>query len=256
MFASNFVLENYLDRIGFTGTPKADAETLKKIMQSQLRTVPFENLDVQAGKIVSMVPEEIVDKIVHKQRGGYCYEVNGLFAMAMQALGIQFKLLGARPMFYPTRRPKTHMVILASVDGQDWLCDVGFGSYGINQPLNLNTIGTEVKQGFDTFTVQKLDEKDFVLKALVDNEWANQYSFDLYAHDFIDFMPANYMNSTHPDSVFVQKPLIVVHTENGRKILFGDSLKIVSESGTEQQQVTADKLSDILKREFNLEQPQ
>lgn len=52
-------------------------------MHHQLRAVPFENLDVQAGKIVSLVPEEIVEKIIDRNRGGYCYEVNGIFAMAL-----------------------------------------------------------------------------------------------------------------------------------------------------------------------------
>jgi arylamine N-acetyltransferase len=57
-------------------------------MRHQLFSVPFENLDVQAGKIVSLAPDDIADKVLKKGRGGYCYEVNGLFAMALAALGI------------------------------------------------------------------------------------------------------------------------------------------------------------------------
>ena len=64
MYAKNFVLDDYLSRIGFAGDRTPNANTLAAIIRCQLFTVPFENLDVQAGKIVSLVPEDIVDKIV------------------------------------------------------------------------------------------------------------------------------------------------------------------------------------------------
>ena len=107
MQAENFSLPAYFDRIGFQGEAKPDLATLVSLMRHQLHSVPFENLDVQAGKVVSLVPEHIVDKIVQRRRGGYCYEVNGIFSMALQALGIPHRYVAARPMFYPVRRPRT-----------------------------------------------------------------------------------------------------------------------------------------------------
>ncbi len=106
MHSNNFDLSRYFRRINYTGPVAADSATLHAIMRHQLFSVPFENLDVQAGKVVSLVPEEISDKILHQGRGGYCYEVNGLFAMALEALGIPYRFVAARPMFYPVRRPK------------------------------------------------------------------------------------------------------------------------------------------------------
>ena len=99
-----FQLDLYLKRIGFDGEVAADSATLKALMQQQLRSVPFENLDVQAGKIVSLNPEDIVSKIIGADgtasRGGYCYEVNALFAMALTALSVT-DTLGAEPSFQP-----------------------------------------------------------------------------------------------------------------------------------------------------------
>jgi N-hydroxyarylamine O-acetyltransferase len=100
-------------------------------MRRQLFNVPFENLDVQAGKGVSMVPEMIVEKVIGRGRGGYCYEVNGLFAMALRALGIDYHLVACRPMTYPVVRPRTHMALVVQLEDEPWLCDLGFGSYGI-----------------------------------------------------------------------------------------------------------------------------
>ena len=143
MKADNFVLQDYFNRVGYRGDAKADIATVTRLMRCQLFTVPFENLDVQAGKVVSLVPEEIVEKIVERNRGGYCYEVNGLFSMALYALGIPYRFVAARPMFYPVRRPKTHMAIVLEMDGEKWLCDLGFGSYGIRAPMRLDAVNIE-----------------------------------------------------------------------------------------------------------------
>jgi len=211
MKAENFVLQSYLNRIAYDGNTKADIATISEMMRCQLFTVPFENLDVQAGKVVSLVPEEIVEKILNRNRGGYCYEVNGLFAMALQALNIPYQFVAARPMFYPVKRPKTHMAIVFKVHNEEWLCDLGFGSYGIRAPMQLNLLDVEVKQDFDIFLLSKTNDGEYLLKALVDGVWANQYAFNLCPQDWIDFVPANYLNSTHPDAIFVQKLLVVLH---------------------------------------------
>ena len=253
MQAENFSLQQYFDRIGFQKSGKADIATITDMMRCQLFTVPFENLDVQAKKVVSLIPEEIVRKILHKRRGGYCYEVNGLFAMALQAMGIPYQFVAARPMFYPVKRPKTHMALVLTLDGIRWLCDLGFGSYGIRAPMRLDLLDVQVKQDSDTFMLTMSDSHEYVLKAMVDGEWVNQYAFDLSRHEWIDFVPANYLNSTHPDAVFVQKLLIVLHDQAGRKILFGDTLKIVKNGQTEQRTILPDDRISMLSREFDLD---
>jgi len=252
MHADNFKLADYLARIGFEGEERADVATLSQMMRCQLFTVPFENLDVQAKKIVSLVPEDIVTKILYRQRGGYCYEVNGLFAMALQALNIPYIFVAARPMFYPVRRPKTHMAVVAQIDGENWLCDLGFGSYGIRAPMRLSALDEAQQQDFDLFKLTKTSEREYLLQAWVEGDWANQYGFDLSPQEWIDFMPANYLNSTHPDAIFVQKLLIVLHNPVGRKILLGDSLKVVEQHRTEKKSIASVDMTQILAEHFGL----
>lgn len=252
MIADNFTLQSYIDRICFRHDAKADIATVAEMMRCQLFTVPFENLDVQAGKVVSLVPEEIVEKILYRKRGGYCYEVNGLFAMALQALGIPYQFVAARPMFYPAKRPKTHMAIVLRLDDQEWLCDLGFGSYGIRAPMRLDLLDVEIKQDSDTFLLSRENGREYLLKALVDGKWANQYAFDLSPQEWIDFVPANYLNSTHPDAVFVQKLLIVLHDQAGRKILFGDTLKTVENGRVEMQTIALEDRASVLSSKFGL----
>lgn len=78
MHSNNFDISSYFKRINYTGPAAADTSTLHALMRHQIFSVPFENLDVQAGKIVSLAPDDIAEKVLKKGRGGYCYEVNGL----------------------------------------------------------------------------------------------------------------------------------------------------------------------------------
>ena len=255
MQANNFSLTDYLHRIDYTGTPKADIETVERMMRRHLFSVPFENLDVQAGKIGTLVPEDIVEKIVGRKRGGYCYEVNGLFAMALEALGIPYQFVAARPMFYPARRPRTHMALVLTLGDERWLCDLGFGSYGIRAPMRLDALDIEIAQDDDTFMMTLGDDGFYVLRAKVDGQWTNQYAFDLSPQEWVDFVPANYLNSTHPEAIFVRMTVAVLMTEAGRKILGGDSLKIVEHGRTEKRTVAPNELAGILAREFGLTMP-
>jgi len=252
MKADNFTLPAYLCRIGFQGVASADFETLKRMMRSQLFSVPFENLDVQRGKIVSLVPEEIVDKIVNRQRGGYCYEVNGLFAMALDALGISYRFVAARPMTYPVRRPRTHMAIVVSVDDEQWLCDLGFGSYGIREPVNLKRLDQELRQDFDLFKLIRSPNGEYLLQSFVDGGWKNLYEFNLCPQEWVDFEPANYLNSTHPDSVFVQSLMVVLQTSSGKEILSGDRFRSVSEGRTTELTIRQEEVAGLLLKKYSL----
>ncbi len=252
MIADNFRLQAYFKRIGFQGEPGNTLATVTELMRRQIFSVPFENLDVQAGKGVSMVPEAIVEKIIERGRGGYCYEVNGLFAMALRALGIDYQFVACRPMTYPVLRPRTHMAVVVQLEGEPWLCDLGFGSYGIRAPLRLAAAGTEVRQDYDTFFLERPNERDYVLKAKVDGEWSNQYGFDLWPQQWIDFVPANHLNATHPEALFVQKLVVVLHAPDGRRILFGNQFKQVRGTEVTTRTVPDEEVGEVLRNAFGL----
>src|SRR4051812_2118358 len=86
--APSFNLQQYLDRIKFSGEIELNLDGITKLMRHQLFNVPFENIDVQAGKVILLNGDDIVNQIVHKNRGGYCYQINGLFSLALQQIGI------------------------------------------------------------------------------------------------------------------------------------------------------------------------
>jgi N-hydroxyarylamine O-acetyltransferase len=253
MLPEHFKLTDYLQRIAYTGEVKLDYATLKQLMICHLQSVPFENLDVLAGKPISLDPQTIVDKIVYRRRGGYCYEVNGVFAMALDSIGFPYRIVACRPMFYPVRRPRTHAALVVRVEGQDYLVDLGFGSYGIRQPMNLAVLDTPVTQDYDQYKLTIAEDGDYVLSSWVDGEWLKQHAFNLTPMEWLDFVPANWFNSTHPDTVFTQKPLILLFTPAGKRILFGDSFKQIEQGKTTVQSVSPEQQTDILAEYFHLQ---
>ena len=252
MLPENFKLADYLQRIAYSGEVKADYATLKQLMTCQLQNVPFENLDVLAGKPISLDPQTIVEKIVYRRRGGYCYELNGLFAMALDSIGFAYRIVACRPMFYPARRPRTHAALVVTAEGQEYLVDLGFGSYGIRQPMDLAVLDTPVVQDYDRYQLTIAADGDYVLSALVEGEWIKQHGFNLTPMEWLDFMPANWFNSTHPDAVFTQKPLILLFTPTGKRVLFGDSFKQTEQGKTTVQTVLPKQQTDILAEYFHL----
>lgn len=254
MHAASFSLDAYLKRIGFEGSPKADHATLRQMMQRQARTVPFENLDVQRGKVVSIDPEDIAAKILPSSRGGYCYEVNSLFAMACEAIGIPYRLLGARPIVPGPRKARSHMIVLAFPGEEAWLCDTGYGRFGLREPIRLDAV-EPVQQDFDTYRIVRDGDVLTIETQLGGDEegWNGLYSFNLSPFELCDFIATNYYNSTHPDAVFVQKLLLVRHTATGRHVLFGDALKTYAEGRLTERQVSQAELPGVVRALFGLE---
>lgn len=247
MEATNFNLTDYLARIGYEGEVRPDVATLTWLVQKQLRSIPFENTEVQAGRTPSMVPEDIVNKVLMRRRGGYCYEINGVFAMALNAIGFEWYFAGARPMFYPMRRPKTHMVVIVRIEGSDYLCDTGFGGYALRAPMEI--IEGETVQDGDRFRMEMIDG-EYVLSTLVQGEWQRQYGFALQPQEWLEFRLANYFNATHPDTIFTQKKLAIMQTPKGRKILVDNELKLIEEGILEKFEV---EYESALKEYFGLE---
>jgi len=246
MKATNFNLTDYLSRIGFDGEVGVDVATLTQLMQKQLRSIPFENTEVQAGRIPSLTPEEIYTKVLTNRRGGYCYEINGIFAMALTAIGFEWHFAGARPMTYAVRRPKTHMVVIVRIDGRDYLCDTGFGGYALRAPMMIEA--GEITQDGDRFRLELIDG-EYVLSSLVQGEWQRQYGFAMQPQEWIEFSLANYFNATHPDTIFTQKKLAIMQTPNGRKILVDNELKLIEDGKLERLEVDYER---ALKEHFGL----
>ena len=89
MDSHEFDLEAYLQRIRFSGSTDVSLDTLARLHRSHFHTIPFENFDILLGRGIDLDPQAVFNKLVRKKRGGYCFELNGLFLQALLALGFK-----------------------------------------------------------------------------------------------------------------------------------------------------------------------
>ena len=136
-----FNLEGYLGRLGLDGPPPVDRAGLEQLMRAHLAAVPFDNLDVFAGRPVSVEPEVSVAKIVDRRRGGWCFELNGAFAALLEHLGFPVLRLGAAVLLGGPTTVIDHLCLEVSLD-EPYLVDVGFGD-SFCVPLRLNQRGPQ-----------------------------------------------------------------------------------------------------------------
>ncbi len=126
------MVAGYLERLGMPRPSRSDAGALAALHRAHLDRVPFENLSIHLGEPLSLDSADLIDKIVTRQRGGFCYELNGAFAMLLAALGFRVGRLAAR-VASPAGLgpPLDHLVLLVHPDDGSgpWLADVGFGDH-------------------------------------------------------------------------------------------------------------------------------
>ncbi len=136
-------LSAYLARVGFVGEPNADLDTLARLHRGHLQHIPYENLGVLLGETLDFDIARIFDKLVHQRRGGWCYEMNGLFAWALETIGFEVTRLagGVIRDRIGDEYVGNHLVLRVDLD-RPYLADVGFGD-GLFEPIPL------IEQEFD-----------------------------------------------------------------------------------------------------------
>ena len=227
-------MDAYLERIGYSGGLRPCEKTLRKLHRAHTLGIPFENLDVYYRRPVSLETSALFKKIVTRARGGYCFEMNGLFAAVLKELGFKVRLLLARVGMDFKRKfgPKTHQVLMVEASNKRWLADVGFGKDGLVEPIRLDT--RDDQQQFSR--VFRLDQDPgfgYVLDLVTPNTIRCQYAFTLEACTMADYLMSNYFTATHPDSLFVRHRICTIPTAQGRVTLTDTQLKIDSPAGIE-----------------------
>lgn len=220
-------VDAYLERIRYSGSREPTAETLRHLQQSHLYHVPFENLDIARKVPIVLDRPALYDKIVIHRRGGFCYEVNGMFSWLLSELGFDVTLLsasvaGPTGTFGPEFDHLTLQVKCPADSAPDfaWLTDVGFGET-FRQPLRFDVSGDQPEGAF-TYRIESDGEFRTLLQKHNEGDWEKQYRFTLQPRAFSDFEPMCKYHQTSPESHFTRKSMITLALPNGRVTLNPD----------------------------------
>jgi N-hydroxyarylamine O-acetyltransferase len=214
----------YLERIGYAGPAAPTLESLRRIHRAHMMAVPFENLSVRRGEAIALEVERLFEKIVLRRRGGFCYELNGLFAALLEALGFRVSRLAGTVT--PAGIAFDHMALRVDLD-EPWLADVGFGDSFV-LPLRLER--RDPQEG-GCGRRYRIDSKDEGLLLLREEErgWERQYLFTLQPWPLSAFEEGCRYHQTSPKSSFTQKTVVSRATETGRITLSERRLIVTSQ---------------------------
>jgi N-hydroxyarylamine O-acetyltransferase len=255
-------LSSYLQRIGFSGTPRADLATLRQLVLKQALAIPFENLDAFTGRHVSLVPRDVEDKLVGSRRGGWCFEHNLLLGNALRLVGFNVQDLAGRVLWgraitdFPAR---THRLLRVECDGRHYLLDAGFGVLTPTAPLDFSVREPQATP-HERFRLRNLDV-DLLLEAELRDVagvvyWAPLYRFDLHPQWPVDFEAVNYQLARDPASQFVAGLRVAQPRPDGRYTLRDREITWRDRTGhVESRRIgDTDELRGVLRETFGIDE--
>jgi N-hydroxyarylamine O-acetyltransferase len=253
MIDPDFDLDAYLARVECLDVRRASAQGLEALQRAQLTTIPFENFDILLGRGISLAPAAIVDKLVHHARGGYCFELNGLYLMALEAVGFDARPLLARVHLSGSPSGRTHQLSLVNIGRRQWITDVGFGGQTIRAPLPLE-LDQPVSHDRETYRLTAAEPWGFMLQLQLGDRWQDLYSFDLGHVCPADIEVANHFTATHPRSFFTFARVAALQSREGKVTLFNTTLKTVTGSREFSEEIAeGDEFLTVLRSHFRIE---
>jgi N-hydroxyarylamine O-acetyltransferase len=241
-------VDAYLGRIGYVGVREPSERVLSHLHRAHMLAVPFENLDIHLGVANVLDPEHVYDKIVNRRRGGWCYELNGLFALLLEALGFRVTRYSAGVLVSEPPSPDfVHLTLRVDLD-RPWLADVGFGA-SFTRPLRLDDDGDQERDGKRYRLAPNADGR-----MVLHEDDVPQYSFALEPRRMEQFADMCHRQQTDPGSHFLQAPMCTRATEDGRETLSGMRLITTTPAGrTERELADEEERAAVLRDVFGVD---
>ena len=225
-------LSDYLARIGYEDSLAPDLQTLSTLHAAHLRGISYENLDIHLGHPVTLDMNQIFEKVVHKGRGGWCFEMSGLFAWALREIGFDVTMLAATVgrSVKKTVCEGDHLILMVNLE-QPHLADVGFGNAFVYPiPLKVGSYGQD-------FRTMKLEQEQDRWIFQNETELGPGFDFTLKPRKLEDFSDPCQWLQTSSDSGFVQVTVCHRMTDDETVTLRGAILARTTKQGTARSEV-------------------
>jgi N-hydroxyarylamine O-acetyltransferase len=230
-----------LARLGVDAPLHADLPTLLRLHRAWRARVPYENVDIQLGGPINLDPEALLDKFGHRQRGGFCYEMNGALELLLRSTGFAVDVVEAG-ILRADRGDEAwgnHVALLVTVDGEHWLADTGIGDAFL-EPLPLQT--GEHRQGALTYRIERLEPDTWRVHH---HPGGSVASYDVRSRPraLADFADRCRHLATSPESPFV-RVLVAQHHRDGEELALRS--RVVGTPGAQRVIATVEEFVEAL----------
>ncbi len=248
---NKFDVERCLNRCAYNTPTKPTLATLGALQLAFLLKIPFENLDIHLGRPIRLSTDSIYEKIIMKNRGGFCYECNILFFDLLKMLGFRVDYLSARMVTENGVGPEfDHMVLLVHLD-HDYLVDVGNGQ-SCREPLRIDGTNSVSSEGY-VYRVGNYNRDYALLYRQPDKAWRPRFIFSLRPRQRAEFSDMCHYHQTSPDSIFTRQRLVTMATPEGRVSLTDMQLVITNRAEKHESVVySKDQYEAILRQKFGI----
>jgi len=235
----------YLRRIGAQPAPPSWA-ALDALHEAHVRAFTFDNIDVLLDQHPGVRLDAVQEKFVGRGRGGYCFEHAVLFAAALERLGYDVERRLGR--VGDPAAPRTHCVVVVTIDGERLLADPGFGM-SVLRPIPLAD-GAEDDYGGWRYRLRQVAigaGRGWVLERWRDEHWEPMHTHDELPVHPVDLAVGNHFTSTYPTIHFRQMLVLTRHLDGGHVALTHETVTVRRPGApTEHRALREGELSDWL----------
>jgi N-hydroxyarylamine O-acetyltransferase len=220
--------------------------TLRDLMTRHLQTVPFENLDIVNGITPPLSTAGVLDKIVTRRRGGFCYELNEAFGALLKHLGFNVRRIDARVWLDQQQKfgaPFDHLALVVTLAEGEFLVDVGFGDNN-RTPMRLPQDTLSDISG--TYSLTQTAAHTWLLA----RSGRPLYEMLLNDQPLSAFEPMYRYHQTSPESIFAKGLICTKATPSGRITLSRDRLIVVD--GAERTEIHISNRARVLSEHFGI----
>lgn len=220
-------IQQYLRKLQLNDfEPAVNLATLTKLQDAHLKYIPYENFDCLNGKITSLKRQDMFNKVIMHNRGGICFELNGLYNWLLESLGFDVTSYSARFIDkMETYQLRRHRVMCVALGDKRYLTDVGVNSESPRVPLEI----TEGLIQSDGISQYKFTRSEFWGWLLWQKErgkiWKRLFGFTEEPQIDKDFITASFWCDAHPDSPFIKSKKLSIFREDCNITVRGNYLK-------------------------------
>jgi len=231
--------DRYLRLLGVRAAAPS-LEHLTALIAAQFATVPFENVtsltrrfDHPEGNVPDLDLDTLLANWEAQRGGGVCFEIVTMFHQLVRNLGYEARLILAQISF-----ADGHQGLIVTLDGVDWLVDVGTGS-PVFRPITLAGADALACAGVNfRFHGDETDPRYWLQERLIDGEWKRSCRYDLEPPTEERKVFAYQLHHTYGSSWVVDTLRMACWRNDVGYSISGNELTILRDGGKEKQVLT------------------